>query len=73
MAAKVTGASESAIERAKKALEEGRITGKRGRPKSLTPGEEKELRKRMQQTIDEKDELTYEQFKQEVYTLPFFT
>ena len=71
LAAKVTGASETSIGRAITALEEGRPTGKRERPKSLNPGEEEELRKRVQQAIDEKDELTYEQFKQEVYTLSF--
>ena len=60
------------IGRAIKSLEEGRTTGKRGRPKSLTPGEEEELRKRVQQAIDEKDELTYDQFKQEVKILIFF-
>jgi hypothetical protein len=51
-----------------KSFRRRRTVGKRGRPKGLTPGEEEELRKRMQQDIDEKDEFTYEQFKQEVCT-----
>ena len=59
----MTDASESAIERTKKALKKEKITDKRERPKSLILEQEKELRKKMQQTIDKKDELTYKQFK----------
>lgn len=70
-AAKAVGTSEGAIRRAKTALKKKRNVGVDGRPRNLTPYEEQELARRVQESIDQKTPLTFKKFQAAVcVTLP---
>jgi hypothetical protein len=63
LAAKVTGASKSAIHRAKKAIQNSRPVGFSGAPKTFTESEEQIFVEKVRTMLSNRDRVTYNEAK----------